>query len=98
MGFFLPIVGIPIGTTASDQSWPRSNDHEGVLHILQNFRTGVSVAGSYPSADAHSAYFTDTAVWASQKKLSSQLEQRPSHQVNIHSFLLNKEMTISALL
>ena len=40
--FYLTHTNDPAGTTTLDQSGAGSSGYEGVLHTLQNFRTGVS--------------------------------------------------------
>ena len=72
-----PIGGTLSGIISLDQSGPESNGNEGVLHIPQSSRTGVSPSDSfvlypehslsnrsYPSAEMQSVYFTVSADWA----------------------------------
>ena len=75
-----PIDGTLTVTIIIDQSRPGSNDNEGVLHISQNFRTGVSPSdglvlysghlweGSYSSAKVQLAYSTGPAKQRLRKK------------------------------
>ena len=63
------------GATTPSQSGPGSNGNEGILHISQNSRIGVSPSdgfvpypdntlGSYHSAEMQSGYYTAPANWA----------------------------------
>ena len=68
------------GTTTPDQSGPGSNDNEGVLHIPQISKAGVSqsaclvsypghsLVGCYPSAEMQSVYSKVPANWAMESQ------------------------------